>query len=203
MNPNDRQQADLQNILVALNQYGERQKDQVNKTETLLTRQGQILEKLTGIEARLVEITATPPKIDPSPFRALLQETVGRISQKFAQAGASGAKKFHVQLFPEGEAGQYIRAILVRCGMWLVILAGLGCLYRLGVRWMVQHHTIQIKTIENRNGEKAWQCLYRQSDKRLRKRMDSILLKVAMPAATDSLNSPMPARTRANFKQRP
>lgn len=203
MQPNDRQQADIQNIHIVLNQYGERQKDQLNKTEILLTLQGQILEKLTGIEARLVEITATPSKIDPGPFRALLHETVGTISQKFARAGACGARKFHVQLFPEREAGQYIRAVFVRCGMWLVILAGLFYLYKLGIRWMDQHYTIQVKTIENQNGEKAWQYLYRQSDKRLKKRMDSILLKVAMPATRDNLNGTIPARTRANFKRRP
>jgi hypothetical protein len=179
MNPNDKQQTDLQNIFIALNQYGERQNGLLKKTENLVIGQGQLLEKITKFESQLADMKAIPSKINPVLLRAILQETIEENNQKRPQPPTCKGRTFHIHLIPEREAAQYFRMILVRCCMWFMILAGIFYLYKLGIRWMDQHHIIQVRAIENQSEQKAWLHLYRQADKKLRKRMDSIFLRTS------------------------
>lgn len=85
-------------------------------------------------------------------------------------------KKIQILLFPERDAKLFYKIVFGRWFMWLAIMLFSSFLYKWLVHRSDNDTQAMIEVSRNDKITNAWHCLYKQSDKNLRKKMDSLLI---------------------------
>jgi hypothetical protein len=86
-------------------------------------------------------------------------------------------RKFQILLFPEQDARLFYKIVFGRWFLILVILFGLSCLYRFAIHWNDNRQIVKIEQLETDRIRKAWDYLYKNQDRKIRKLMEAALIR--------------------------
>ncbi len=91
---------------------------------------------------------------------------------KAAQSKNAG-KRIQILLFPEKDAKLFYKIVFGRWFMWLVIIVFLIFLYNWAIHWSDNNKQVKMQQLQTERYTNAWNYLYKQSNKKTRKLMDS------------------------------
>lgn len=82
-------------------------------------------------------------------------------------------RKFQILLFPEQDAKLFYKIVFGRWLLWLTIMLFITNLYKLSIHWSDNQKEIKLQNSETDRVKKAWNYLYFQEGKNIKRLMDS------------------------------
>ena len=82
-------------------------------------------------------------------------------------------RKFQILLFPEQDAKLFYKIVFGRWLLWLTIMLFITNLYKFSINWSDNQKEIKLQNSETDRIKKAWNYLYFQEGKNIKRLMDS------------------------------
>lgn len=162
-----------ESLELVLEEFTEEQKLHTKTVDDLVKAVNVLSGKLTEFEGKLDR----PKEVTISTDTGAMQEIVkkGIIDMKLMVAGQpkNVIRKFQLLLFPEQDAKLFYRVVFGRWFLWLAAMLLLTNLYKFSIHWSENQKEIQQQQLENNRIKKAWNLMYSQQGKGVKRIMDS------------------------------
>ncbi|MBC9929023.1 hypothetical protein [Chitinophaga qingshengii] len=162
---------------LVLEEFTEEQKLHTKTVNDLVKAVNSLSGKLTEFEGKLDKPKGIDISTDTKPIEDIVKK--GIIDMKLTVAGQSKnvIRKFQLLLFPEQDAKLFYRVVFGRWFLWLVIMLLLTNLYKFSIHWSDNQKEITMQQLENDRIKKAWNYLYSQQGKGIKRIMDTAYIK--------------------------
>jgi len=110
--------------------------------------------------------------LDIKSIEAILQKGFLDIKFMIGRQPKSIIRKFQILLFPEQDAKLFYKIVFGRWFLWLVIMVALSNLYNWGIHYNNNNKEIEMQQIQNDRIRKAWEYMYINNDKEIKKLME-------------------------------
>lgn len=142
----------------------------------LVSAINQLTGKVNSFNEKLEKQKILPPTTDMKPVQEIIKKGIADMELIAGSQPKTVTKKIQIVLFPERDAKLFYKIVFGRWFMWLAIMLFSSFLYKLLVHRSDNDTQAMIEVSRNDKITNAWHCLYKQSDKNLRKKMDSLLI---------------------------
>lgn len=160
-----------------INEFAEDQKLYHKTIGDLVTAINGLTDRVKQLEEKVGKPQAVTVSTDTRPIQETIKKGMTDIRLIMSGRPSNITRKFQILLFPEQEAKLFYKVVFGRWFLWLTIMLFLTNLYKFSVRWNDNQKEIQIQREESKRISKAWNYLYLQSDKAVKRLMDSAYLK--------------------------
>ena len=149
-----------------------------NKTlDDLVKSVNQLSDKVSQMEEKLAKPEPVQVTVNADRVQKTVNDGIATMKVLAAAKPRPLVRKFQILLFPEQDARLFYKIVFGRWFLMLVILFGLSCLYRFAIHWNDNRQIVKIEQLETDRIRKAWDYLYKNQDRKIRKLMEAALIR--------------------------
>ena len=141
----------------------------------------QLATTVTNFNERLENLKIISPPISIKPLEEIVTKAVNDMQLAANNQSKIITRKFQILLFPEQDAKLFYKIVFCRWFMWLTVILFITNLYKWGVHWSDNQKEIKQQQLQTDRIKKAWNYLYFQEVKSIRRLMDSAYNKSKQP----------------------
>ncbi len=164
-------------LRLVLEEFAQEQAQQSKSIGDLITTVNGLTDKFKSFEEKLDKPQSINISTDIKPIQKIVKN--GIIDMKLTVAGQpkNVLRKFQLLLFPEQDAKLFYKVVFSRWFLWLAVMLFLTNLYKFSIHWSDNQQVIKMQQLENDRVKKAWDYLYHQQGKKVKRMMDSAYIK--------------------------
>jgi hypothetical protein len=133
----------------------------------------QLAINVNSLNDRLANLKIIPPPFSTKPYEEIIKKGITDMQLTVGNQSKTITRKFQIFLFPEQDAKLFYRIVFGRWFLWLVVMLFITNLYKWSVHNSDNHKEIKLQQLETDRIKKAWNYLYFQEGKTIRRVMDS------------------------------
>lgn len=133
----------------------------------------QLTVKINGFDERLETLKIISPPISTKPFEEIVKKGITDMQLIAVQQPKNMTRKFQILLFPEQDARLFYKIVFGRWLLLLAIMLFITNLYKWSIHWSDNQKEIKQQQLETDRIKKAWNYLYFQKGKGIKRLMDS------------------------------
>ena len=141
----------------------------------------QLVNTVANFNERLENLKIISPPVSTKQYEEIIKKGISEIELIVNNQPKSVTRKFQFLLFPEQDAKLFYKIVFGRWFMWLTIILFVSNLYKWGVHWSDNQKEIKQQQLQTDRIKKAWNYLYFQEVKGIRRLMDSAYNKSKQP----------------------
>lgn len=168
-----------ENFEFLMNELSEAQKLQSKTLSDLVNSVNDLRAKTNKVEEHVANRKEVTPTVDTNPFKEIVKKAVTEIKLMLPAQHKNSSKKIQILLFPEQDAKLFYKIVFGRWFLMVLIALFLQLAYQVITQAQQINKEIKMEEKKNEPVIKAWEYLYNQSSKQLRKQMDTALIKAA------------------------
>jgi len=134
---------------------------------------GQLTKKVNSFNDRLENLKIIPPPVSTKPYEEIIRKGITDMQLTVGNQPKSVTRKFQILLFPEQDAKLFYKMVFGRWFSWLVIMLFITNLYKWSIHWSDNQKEIKQQQLQTDRIKKAWNYLYFQEGKTIKRLMDS------------------------------
>ncbi len=134
---------------------------------------GGLIVKVNSFNEKLENLKIIAPPVSTKPFEETLKKVIAEMQLTADNQPKMVTRKFQILLFPEQDAKLFYKIVFGRWLLWLTIMLFITNLYKLSVHWSDNQKEIKLQNWERDRIKKAWDYLYFQEGKSIKRVMDS------------------------------
>jgi hypothetical protein len=134
---------------------------------------GQLTIKVNSFNERLENLKIIPPPLSTKPYEEIIRKGITDMQFTVGNQPKTLTRKFQILLFPEQDAKLFYKIVFGRWFLWLVIMLFITNLYKWGIHWSDNQKEIKQQQLQTDRIKKAWDYLYFQDGKTIKRLMDS------------------------------
>lgn len=173
---------------LVLEEFTEEQKSSTKSLNDLVTAVNRLSDKLSSFEDKLNAPKQVNVPVDTKPVQDIVRKGITDIVLTVATQPKSVVRKFQLLLFPEQDAKLFYKVVFGRWFLMLAIMLLLTYLYNFGVHCSNNNKEIKLQQLENDRIKKAWNYMYRKSEGKTKRLMDSAYVKSFTHSVFDYAN---------------
>jgi hypothetical protein len=177
MDPKNFEGVETTSLEIVLKEFEEEQKSHTKFIGDLVTAVNGLTGRFKQLEEKLDNPIEVTDHTNTKPREDILKKSMSQTQLIIGGQQKSVTKKYQFLLFPEQDAKIFYKIIFGRWFMWLVIIVFLHFFYNWAVHWSDNNKDVQLRQLQNDRFTNAWEYLYKQSNKGMRKLMDSAWVK--------------------------
>ncbi|MFY0255968.1 hypothetical protein ACDQ55_18665 [Chitinophaga sp. 30R24] len=162
---------------LVLEEFAEEQKLHTKTVDDLVKAVNGLSSKFAEFEGKLEKPKELSISTDTNPIQEIVKKGIKDMRLVVATQPKNVIRKFQLLLFPEQDAKLFYRVVFGRWFLWLVVMLLLTNLYKFSIHWSENQKEIKLHQLENDRIKKAWNYLYSQQGKGIKRLMDSAYLK--------------------------
>jgi hypothetical protein len=128
---------------------------------------------VTNFNERLANLKIISPPVSTKPYEEIIKNGVLDIQSTLNNQSQTVPRKFQILLFPEQDAKLFYKIVFGRWFLWLTLMLFITNLYKWSVHYSDNQKEIKLQQLETDKIKKAWNYLYFQEGKTIRRTMDS------------------------------
>ena len=136
---------------------------------------------VTNFNERLESLKIISPPVSTKPYEEIIKKGIADMQLAVGNQPKSVTRKFQILLFPEQDAKLFYKIVFGRWLLWLTIMLFITNLYKLSIHWSDNQKEIKQQQLQTDRIKKAWNYLYFQEVKGIRRLMDSAYNKSKQP----------------------
>lgn len=156
-----------------LEEFTEEQKLHTKTVDDLVKAVNGLSRKFIEFEEKLEKPKGIDILTDTKPIQEIVKKGIIDMKLTVAAQPKNVIRKFQLLLFPEQDAKLFYRVVFGRWFLWLVVILLLTNLYKFSIHWSDNQTVIKLQQLENDRIKKAWNHLYHQQGKVVKRLMDS------------------------------
>ena len=165
------------NLELVLEEFTEEQKLHTKIVDDLVKAVNGLSAKLTEFEEKLDKPKGIDILTDTKPMQEIVKKGIIDMRLTVAAQPKNVIRKFQLLLFPEQDAKLFYRVVFGRWFLWLVVMLLLTNLHKFSIHWSENQKEIKLQKLENDRIKKAWDYLYSQQGRAIKRLMDSAYIK--------------------------
>ncbi|WP_406844644.1 hypothetical protein [Flavobacterium soyae] len=158
-------------LQLVLEEFTQEQKTNNQQIGELITAVNTVGDKIDVFEKEYKTEKNVSQPLDIRPIEAILQKGFLDIKFMIGRQPKSITKKFQVLLFPEQDAKLFYKIVFGRWFLWLVIMVAISNLYNWGIHYSDNSREVEMQQIQNDRIREAWEYMYANNDKEIKKLM--------------------------------
>lgn len=158
---------------LVLEEFTEEQKLHTKTIDDLVKAINGLSGKFIEFEEKLERPKGIDISTDTRPMQEIVKKGIIDMRLTVAALPKNVTRKFQLLLFPEQDAKLFYRVVFGRWFLWLAIMLFVTNLYKFSIHWSENKKEIKLQQLENDRIKKAWNYLYYQQGKGVKKLMDS------------------------------
>lgn len=158
---------------LVLEEFAEEQKLHTKIVDDLVKAVNSLSGKVIEFEKKLEKLKGIDILTDTKPIQEIVKKGIIDMRLTVAAQPKNVTRKFQLLLFPEQDAKLFYRVVFGRWFLWLVVMLLLTNLYKFSIHWSENQKEIKLQQLENDRIKKAWNYLYFQQRKGIKRLMDS------------------------------
>jgi hypothetical protein len=166
-----------ENIEILLNEFVEEQKLQSKTTSDLVNGVNNLTGRFNKLEENIANRKEVSTTIDINPIKEILKKAITDIKMNLATHPKHTSGRIQILLFPEQDAKLFYKIVFGRWFLMIVVALFLQLSYRVIIHTQEIKKQIEIEAQKNDPVINAWDYLYNQNNKQLRKLMDSAFIR--------------------------
>jgi len=165
-------------LLEVLEEQKETNKTNVNVVNTVNHLSG----KMSKFEEKLQNFQIASPTVNTKEIQDIVSKGMLSTSMLVERQMKNSSRKFQILLFPPQDAKLFYRVVFGRWFLYTVIALAILKVYDWAIHQSDNNARVQMETERAMNDKfiKAWNYLYDQGNKGLRRQMDTALIKFAI-----------------------
>lgn len=174
---NDKERADSierESFKILLEECAQTQQAQTATLHNLVKAIGDLTGKITEQERKQASHETPKEVVGTNEIRKIIQKGLTDIQLMIPKKPSSASRSFQVLLFPERDAELFYKIVFGRWFLMLVVMFSLSCLYKFTIHWNDNREHVQIEQLKNENIRKAWNYLYKSSNREDKLKMDEV-----------------------------
>jgi hypothetical protein len=132
-----------------------------------------LIAKVNGLNQRLESFKVIAPPVSTKSFEEVLKKVITEKQLSNVSEPKVVTRKFQILLFPEQDAKLFYKIVFGRWLIWLTVMLVVTNIYRFSLHWSDNQKEIAIRNLEKEQIKKAWNYLYLQEGKAVKRLMDS------------------------------
>lgn len=129
--------------------------------------------KVNSFNEKLKNLKIIAPPVSTKSIEEILKKVIADMQMTADSQPKVATRKFQILLFPEQDAKLFYKIVFGRWLLWLTIMLFITNLYKLSIYWSDNQKEIKLKNSETGRIKKAWDNLYFQEGKNIKRLMDS------------------------------
>ena len=134
---------------------------------------GELIMKVNSFNEKLENLKIIAPPVSTKSFEEIFKKVISDMQLTANSEPKVVTRKFQILLFPEQDAKLFYKIVFGRWLLWLTIMLFITNLYKLSVHWSDNQKEIKLQNWERDKIKKAWDYLYFQEGKNMKRLMDS------------------------------
>ena len=167
----DEQQKDT--LEIVLKEILEEQQKANNINTDNVAAINQLATTVTNFNERLQNLKIISPPVSTKPYEEIIKKGIADMQLAVCNQPKSVTRKFQILLFPEQDAKLFYKIVFGRWFMWLTVILVITNLYKWSIHWSDNQKEIKQQQLQTDTIKKAWNYLYFQDAKGIRRLMDS------------------------------
>lgn len=151
--------------------------EEQQKTNAAITNPAVMVEALTNkindVSDSVQNSKITTPTVNTKPIEELIQKAVIDLEVKALLQSKITTRKFQILLFPPQDARLFCKIVFGRWLFLLAIMLLITDVYKWGIHWSDNQKEIRQHQLETDRTKRAWNYLYFQKGKGIKRLMDS------------------------------
>ena len=131
-------------------------------------------DKIAVFEQKLTVLKIVAPEIDTQPIILTIKSGLNKVIDAIDMQPKSITRQLRILFFPENNATEYYKIVFGRLLFWMMIFLISTYLFVLGKQFIEGYIKIKQNDKELIQYRKAWNYLYDNSKKSMRKKMDTV-----------------------------
>ena len=169
--------SEKETLELVLQEYMQEQAGNTQTVQDLVTAVNGLTDKV-GEVSSLVK-GSSQARTDITPLKVTLHKGILDLRAALAERPQPTVRKFQVLLFPEQDAKLFYKIVFGRWMMWLAIMLMLNNIYKWGVHYTDVQSQVRQEQLKNDQIREAWDELYEDSSKEMKRKMEGIYRKKA------------------------
>ncbi len=133
----------------------------------------QLATTVTNFNERLENLKIISPPVSTKPHEEIIKKGIADMQLAVGNQPKSVIRKIQILLFPEQDAKLFYKIVFGRWFMWLTVMLFITNLYKWSIHWSDNQKEMKQQLLQNDRIKKAWNYLYFQEGKGIRRLMDS------------------------------
>ena len=134
---------------------------------------GELTIKVNSFNEKLENLKIIAPPVSTKSVDEILKKAIADMQQTADSHPKVLTRKFQILLFPEQDAKLFYKIVFGRWLLWLTVMLFITNLYKWSVHWSDNQKEIKLQNSETDKIKKAWNYLYFQEGKNMKRLMDS------------------------------
>lgn len=134
---------------------------------------GELMIKVDSFNEKLENFKIIAPPVGVKPYEEIVKKVILDMQLTPNTVPKVMTRKFQILLFPEQDAKLFYKIVFGRWLLWLTIMLFVTNLYKFSINWSDNQKEIELQSLENNRIKKAWNYLYFQEGKNIKRLMDS------------------------------
>jgi hypothetical protein len=127
----------------------------------------------SSFNERLTNLKIIPPPVSTKTYEEIIKKGITDMQLTVGNQPKTVTRKFQILLFPEQDAKLFYKIIFGRWFLWLTVILFITNLYKWSIHWSDSQKEIKQQQLQTDRIKKAWNYLYFQEGKTIRRIMDS------------------------------
>ena len=137
----------------------------------------QLIITVANFNERLENLKIISSPVSTKPYEEIIKKGIADMQLAVGNQPKSVTRKFQFLLFPEQDAKLFYKIVFGRWLMWFTVILFINNLYKWSIHWSDNQKEIKQQQLQRDRIKKAWNYLYFQETKSIKKLMDSVYLK--------------------------
>lgn len=138
-----------------------------------VTAINQLTTAVINFNERLENLKIISPPVSTKPYEEIIKKGVADMQLAVGNQPKSITRKFQILLFPEQDAKLFYKIVFGRWLMWITVMLFITNLFKWSIHWSDNQKEIKQQQLQTDRIKKAWNYLYFQEGKSVRRLMDS------------------------------
>jgi hypothetical protein len=134
---------------------------------------GELIIKVNSFNEKLENLKVIAPPINTKSFDEIFKKVISDMQITPNSEPKVVTRKFQILLFPEQDAKLFYKIVFGRWLLWLTVMLCITNLYKWSIHWSDNQKEIKLQNSETGRIKKAWNYLYFQEGKNIKRLMDS------------------------------
>ena len=133
----------------------------------------ELIIKVNSFNEKLENLKITAPPVSTKPFEEIVKKGITDMQFIAVHQPKNIIRKFQILLFPEQDARLFYKVVFGRWLLLLAVMLFITNLYKFCIHWSDNQKEIKQQQLETDRIKKAWNYLYFQRGKGIKRLMDS------------------------------
>jgi len=138
-----------------------------------VTAIGELMIKVNSFNEKLENLKIIAPPVSTKSFEEIFKKVISDMQLTPNSEPKVVTRKFQILLFPEQDAKLFYKIVFGRWLLWLTVMLFITNLYKFSTNWSDNQKEIKLQNLETDRIKKAWNYLYFQEGKNIKRLMDS------------------------------